>query len=460
MHLTLVTPLRTPFSLPKDEILANHDTWRQVVKNAHNKLAESVLPEATLGNYGWGQLSNLHDDKGALYGTTGISDPGWFFKEHYLLRITDQLTNNDIASSNDDLLFKIIKGSNVRGKWEVRIIDNTVAVFVLDFEVLMDKFLEYVKNPLYQHAESINNWARMCVKMHTKDIEMAVKWCHENLIVPVGHRSKKDNVEDLLCSKQSLVYSEDYHCVWTHRAYVFTSKERDRLSESQKNAIRLLLSSENSANKWFEKEQNVYGWGATAIVEQKRFGDQWLDALCASQYYYTCIDRADTALPISIATQRSASKSGHHKQVHKVALQTRNDLNVLLNDYADLLVHTSSQAFTALNAYYNIWRMRKLIEGMNKKLKFLEELITTSSDEIDKKNQRTIQYILISITLLSVIGLFTSLHDYLADSFDPRLPEWISTHALYFGKGKVLIISILTVLLAFFAFVFLNKNRK
>ncbi len=626
MRLTLVAPFRIPFRLPKDEILANHSKWIEVINDAEKQLKNTGLPGAAVGNYGWGRLKQLQKEGKVFYGETGKGDPGWFFREYYLLRIEGQLAYDEITSSTDhSRLIELIKGDENR--WEFRLIDNTIAILVYSFKVDVRKFFEYItdndsslitmdnisnwdalildiqgdtnnlakkllmskleetnqldkiktievnqlteemqndivdafndiknnltfykdevvgnginlssevkeelnkldklleesgvlkkeecdlsdlekedikwfnitiltnlfpkffsKKPNFDNnleacTKSVNNWSKKLLEIHEKNkLEESIKWCYENLFKPMGFKLEQDDNTGYFIDKESPIlgyklaiedkksppidiessnYGKFYKRLWAHWAYIFEPKEKNNLSEFQKGVLKSLLY-KDSATEWLKGKDNNYNWGTTAVVTDESYGDQWLDALCISEYYYTCIDLADTKLPIAIAKQRSYSKRGQHKQALETASQTRNDLRILLSEYSDLLVRSGAEAYSALKTYYDVWRMKDLIDGMNKKIQLLEELIAASSDTINTKNQYMIQHILFGITLLSVIGLFASLHEYLAHGYDPRLPEMLSTYALDIGKGKVLLASLLTAILAFVAFFFVSRRK-
>ncbi len=253
MRLTLVAPFRIPFRLPKDEILANHSKWIDVINNAQKQLAKDGYPEEALGNYGWGRLKKLHEEDAVFYGKTGIDDPGWFFKKYYLFRISGQFTFSEITSPADDAhLIKLIESD----RREYRLIDNTVAILVFSFKVKKQEFLNYVDNDnnnLSRYAESTNNWAKKLIEIHEKNnLEASIKWCYENLFKPMGFKlEQNDNtgyfidkespilgyklaIEDktgLPIDKESSNYGKFYKRLWAHWAYIFEPKEKNNLSE-------------------------------------------------------------------------------------------------------------------------------------------------------------------------------------------------------------------------------------
>lgn len=181
----------------------------------------------------------------------------------------------------------------------------------------------------------------------------------------------------------------------------------------------------------------------------KKFGDQWLDALCISQYYYTCIDIADTALPLGIARQRTAAEGRKHYRVQNDTQNMKQALHILRNDYFDLMVRSNGEGYKALQQYYASWRLESLLDGLTSKLTLLEDLIASSTESINQDNQNKIQRILTFITILGIISLFAGMHDYLASGYNPRHPEWLPALALTASKVMVLATSVIIAFLAF-----------
>ncbi len=464
MRLILVSPFRLPIDLPIDSILSHHETWMKVVADASRELESSVLPQAAIGNYGWGRLEQLLKQNEVIYGKRGVNDPGLFFKEFYTLRFGSNLERDDFSSDMwDNKLADCIFSH--KAYWQCRLIDNTVGILFFNIKLPMEILWEYVGAHYSEFIQFTNNIPKKFLEhAHRKSqIQDGLDFAQQTLVA--RHRALTgENVAGRgqnILAQNSPVYplkDDGYHHIWTHRAYVFSREEKNSMTKRQKEILRLVLPVE-TADQWIAGGGNAYGWGATVAEMDYRLRYQWLDALCISEYYYTCFDVADTIFPIAIAEQACATEKGQHMFVQQSARRARTTMRSLINEYGDLRIKAASQAHRALKAYYEIWRMEKLIKGMENKLGLLEELIQNSSDAIQQKYQNVIQYILFFITLLSVVGLAASLHDYLATGYDPRLPEGLSSFALSAGKGAVLMISGCFVAILLLVFVLFNKRK-
>ena len=119
-----------------------------------------------------------------------------------------------------------------------------------------------------------------------------------------------------------------FQAMWTHCVFAVSEEERKTLREIQAPFLSL-TASPGQIKSWLEGGNNAYGWGISAVVQDPRFEEQWLDGLCISQYYYACIDIADTSLPRLISEQRMASLRGEDRVVMAQSKDLRQALIVL-----------------------------------------------------------------------------------------------------------------------------------
>ena len=239
---------------------------------------------------------------------------------------------------------------------------------------------------------------------------------------------------------------------------VFTEEERGKLLAEEERFLRLFQLSQN-AKRWLDGGPNAYDWGCSVVTKNPRYGEQWKDAVCISEYFYACFDIADTALPVAIANQRIETSRKKYSYVLESSQEIRHAVNLLHSDYTDLLVRCSSEGHRGLEMYHETWRMQSLLDGLKNKTNLLEELINAASERATRRNQEKVQYILVLITFLGVIGLFASLHDYLASGYDPGAPEILPRLALSISKVAVFSTSLIIAILAFVAYFLYNKKQ-
>ena len=113
-----------------------------------------------------------------------------------------------------------------------------------------------------------------------------------------------------------------------------------------------------------------------------------------------------------------------------------------------------------LEDYHRNWRMDNQLRSLNTKLDFLAELIATSSDTIDKRTQKWMNYILFAIGLLGLISLFTGLHDYLSGGITARFYDGLPKYALILGKSHVMLVSLTVIVLVGLAFYLLDRRGR
>lgn len=456
MEIKLVAPFRIPFELPRDAILAIHDQWIQHIDAIEKELAKTDFPGASLGNYAWSKLLDIREDKDQLYGGKGgFNDPGWFFRSHYILKTgsIDNLTNVYQGDNND-----WIKVFEDEFSWECQLIDNTVAVMAISLKVIdISQLAQTLKDNLQTFYDCTNKLMAQFLKTQKNNCDNALKWIDEHLFKPNGLIGVDCN--DKYLDEQPPIYRELYSPFWTHRVYSFSDKEYTSLSDSDKQTFGELLS-KTQKKAWLGEGGYNYDWGATVVVENPKYERQDLDALIVSEYYYACLDLIDTTLPVAMSVLRLKSQQGHHKRVLDYARKTHSKINTLINDYNNLMLRTASEAYRGVSGYFEIWRMQKLIDNVKGKLELYRELIDLSSDKINKSTQSFIENFLFGITLLSLVGLFASLHDYLAGAYDPRDPEALPTLAMNYGKDDLLITSVFIMLLFFVGYMWLIRRRR
>lgn len=456
MDIKLVAPFRIPFELPRDAILSNHDSWIQHIANVQQVLAETDLPGASLGNYAWSKLLDIRKGTDQLYGGKGGSnDPGWFFRSHYLLKTASTGRLGDVFKDDTTEWIKLFANDF---NWECQLIDNTIAVMIINLKVNnISELCRFFDSNGQTFYDGTNKLMAEFLQDQQEICNSTLQWIDKNLFKP-------NNLPNTDCNKKYLdqqppVYRELFLPFWTHRAYSFSTEEYRHLTNSEKIIFGNLLSPENKAS-WLANGGFYYDWGATIVVKNPQYDRQWLDALIVSQYYYACLDLIDTTLPVAISVLRQESQRGHHKRVLDYARKTYSKINTLINDYNNLRLRTASEAYTGVKTYYASWRMENLTENVKGKLELYRELIELSSDKINKSTQSFIENFLFGITLLSLVGLFASLHDYLAGAYDPRDPEALPSLALSYGKDDLLITSVFVMLILFAGYMWLIRRRR
>jgi hypothetical protein len=262
---------------------------------------------------------------------------------------------------------------------------------------------------------------------------------------------KKGSRRHQLFSEEHPIYEKCFRILWTHSFYSFQKEEISQLDEDSRRVLSSLLSAEQLDR--LQREQGAsFGWGRSSRImdennlQSRIFPNQWLEAVCVLEYYYSCFDIADTKLPVYIARARTRSIKGKHYEVLDSARGIRSALRIIINDYSDLRARAASEAHEAMEAYHQSWRVPDLFANLSKKFDLLEELIAVSSDAINKRAESAIQTILFIITLLSIIGLTSSLHQYLVGSYEGRFADPLHKIALSLGKGDLVIYSVVTVL--------------
>ena len=147
MRITYTAPFRISFSLTKQEALARHDRFIEIVETARTNLEESKQPTAKsrlpdntrLGNYGWG-LYNPRRQNVPRHGEKGIDDPTWFFRDFYTLSFGGRLDATGMLDLSDDPVTLKLFGTAQELSWECWLVDNTVAVLILNAEVPFSAF--------------------------------------------------------------------------------------------------------------------------------------------------------------------------------------------------------------------------------------------------------------------------------------------------------------------------------
>jgi hypothetical protein len=474
MQLSLITPFRIPFNIPKYRLLVRNSEWIRVVSKLQEELEQRVREKysfsyAKFGNYGWGQNRDI------IYQPSG----SWFFQDYFLLRFGSTEADPDFCVTRfDEEEPKQLGLSNWR--WSCWLMDNTIAVLVLEVEIdNCPKFLRFALD--FEGSYSVfRTWpekvlSRSCpVRTY---IEELVQWCGQNLVarmaqidpgikrdktllIPESPSTRWDRDEDgqdcLLKStrlqhiftEKHPVYSICYRGLWTHTAYSFDPQELESMDSKDQDYLKALLPKEH-VEKMKKGEAN-FGWGKTSrLVSDNKIAtvpSQWLDALCVMEYFYCCFDIADTKLPVYIANAHADADRGKHHGVLKSSRRARTSLKFIINDYNDLRTRATADAYDAIGDYHTNWRIDDLITNLNEKLSLLEKQVALSSDAIDKKTESTIQTILFLITIVSMLGLAASIHEYLVGAYEAKLIDPLHQIALGVGKGDVISYSILVVL--------------
>ncbi len=489
MRCDLISPFRVALNMPKHYIRAYSEEWQAAFSEAEEALLqEPALKTASLGNYGGARMNELRKQSRTLYGEKGISDPGYFFKQHHLLLLSGSLP------SPDTNLPELAPGQFLTPSdcfWECRLYDSNLAVLILSFEV---QSLDAVKACKADGREAYYRWtdnwvddllADLC-NTHSGKIHKAVEWLRQRLLNPFLHKlpgrsrrrwvkncvsylassnTREDEAQagnDILGLSANPLYGQTYQRLWTHKAYSFAEDELPaypkKVTQEVADSLSVFLSDE-VVEDWRESTACYYGWGASLRPARKTLDLQWREAASVSQYYYTCLDIADTALPMEIARQRIKNLDGHSSQVLADTEQVSNRLRVLQNDYADIRSRAASEARRVLSAYHDNWRIDSLLEGIDKKIGLLRQLTETASDNLQKKNDDMMNIILFIIGVLGLVSLFTGLHDYLSGGMSTRFYDELPELALTLGKSDVMMGALLVILAALAAFFLYRRSR-
>lgn len=486
MRATLISPVRIPFNLPKYRLLANNLAWQAIIKEEQPKLQGltqqfAQLSSATLGNYGWGK------SRREVY---QINDSGWFFADHYLLRLT---SNNPETDLHIDALARdqLNNLSTHSFRWQCDIINNSLAILLLEFETeqaeqlltfthhkpdnwqrFKDLALAKFSSPESSFIDVLTSALRLIDQTLVKrmlaidpDFTNDAQFYLPKPLTNIANRPDNrylGNKYDLnnLFTQQHPVYDQFLQPLWSHDIYGFTEQECTTLAEPHGELLEPVLG-EPQMNA-LRQQQNCFGWGASSLLlkqSNKRTHKQWYDANGVMQYYYSCFDIADTALPLQIATLQKLSSENQHKKVLAQAQQLRTGLHTLIRDYNDLLLHSASGAYDGLKGYHKSWRVEQLTDNIKEKLTMLDQLTKESSDWLNKKTEATVQTILFFITLLGLVSLTTSVHAYLAGGYEVRLNDPLPQLALSIGKGDVIIFSAIGIGFLLLAYFLLHKLR-
>lgn len=464
MQICYIAPFRIDFDLNKDALLARWNRWAEVVQEAEKNIDQAPA-NAQLGNYAWGMVHRLQEGEEMAYGgTEEVEDPSWFFRRFFTLSFKGTCRYSSRPGGEGTL--PDLLGAHPQN-WECRLIDNTVGLLVLTAECPFDNFLEHLRGDtegdLKKYLDQFGRlWAtRLLVDIRDR-IDHAGQWIDQHLIGPMGPEAN-DLDREFFSSFETPVYplpkkSEDLRPLWTHQILAFSEGEKSRLIPEEEPFLQLFPAKEH-AKAWLADGTNSYDWGCSVITLDPRYGNQWQDGNCISQFFYLCFDLADTALPVAIANQRIETANRKFTSVLESAQDIRQSMNLIATDYTDLLTRCSSEGYRSLEMYHRTWRMRDLLGGLHKKTELLEELINTASEGVARRNQERIQYILAFITILSVVGGMASMHDYLAEGYDPSSPEMLPRMALSISKVTVFATSLSIAILAFAAYFLFNRKR-
>lgn len=474
MRITYTVPFRVDFCLDRETALALHPRWIAIVDRARAALPSS-LPDAVIGNYGWAGAAALRDDAAkpqVVHGEEGMDDPTWFFRNYFTLRFGAPHAPLLLPRLDADPELDALLRSGTRFAWECQIIDNTVALLVLTAELDAAPFQRLLEaratreeaDPFLEYGSA---WATLVLAEQDGAIRDACTWARDSLAKPVRALSARP-MPRLFEEATSPVYPFERargHCkprpMWAHLALGFREDERASLQAQRAAFLRLFASppTRQLAAAWLDGGSNAYGWGATTVVEHARYGRQWLDGLCISEYYYACFDIVDTYLPFELAAQREESDRRRYRRVVETSRGIRHAVKRLCADYDDLRMKTASEGRQALVGYYETWRMEGLVAGLSTKIEWLEDLVAEASERSSERNQRTIQRILTFISLLGLISFVGGVRDYLAADYDPTAPGLLSELALKARKASVALGSFVVSLLAFAAYVLIDRRR-
>ncbi len=487
MRCDLITPFRVALNMPKHYIRAYPNEWKTVFAAADQALhLEPSLTSASLGNYGWARLDELKAHSRALYGEKGYSDPGYFFKEHHLLLLSGSLPTPDAK------LPELAPGQALKPSdsfWECRIYDSNLAVLILSFKTeSLEPVMACTEAGREAYARWTDQWvdgvlADLC-RPNSGQIDLALHWLKQNLLNPflqmlpgrsrrrwlkaclpfnkAEEDSERRSGVDILDLSANPIYDRVYQRLWTHNAYSFDAGELPSYPQKVTREVADSLAgflSDEVIEPWLKSNGCCYGWGGSLRPAREALDLQWREAASVSQYYYACLDIADTGLPMEIARQRAATLDGHSRRVLADTEQISNRLQVLQNDYADLRSRAASEAGQVLNAYYANWRMAELIDGIDKKLGLLRQLTRTASDNLQKKNDDMMNIILFIIGVLGLVSLFTGLHDYLSGGMSTRFYDELPEIAMTLGKSDVMMGALLVILAALAAFFLYRRSR-
>jgi hypothetical protein len=492
MKCDLIAPFRVNLAIPKYYVRAYPQRWQVAFETAETALtAEPTLRAsgATLGNYGGARLCKLHENARTLYGEEGVHDPGFFFKEHHLLLLTGT------PSPADDPPPELDKGNPLSISdcfWECRFYDSNLAVLVLGFRI---ENLETVKScseaGRYRFTRWTDKWvdkviAELCSEA-SGQVLFATDWLQKMLIQPfidslpggsqrhwrqtlLNIRPWRINGEqndpwiktDILALGANPIYAKPYQRLWSHGGYSIEESELTgspkTLTQELVDSLTIFLSKE-IVEEWPRAKGCHYGFGTSLRQAKPSLDPQWREAASVSQYYYTCLDIADTGLPSEIARQRALALDGRSSQVMADTEQLNILLQVLQNDYADIRLRASSEAGRVLTGYHDSWRVEGLLKSIDKKMSLLRQLTESANANLQKKNDDMMNIILFIIGVLGLVSLFTGLHDYLSGGTSTRFYDDLPEIAMSLGKSDVLMGALLVILAALAAFFFYRRSR-
>ena len=481
MRLSLIAPFRIPFSIPKSYLLAHNKEWIKTVQELQEAVWRDIdlgslnASELEIGNYGWGKKRQT------VY--TG-DDPGWFFRDSFMFRfgsskIEDKSHKPAVFIANSRLR---VQCSN--SNWSCWMIGNTVAVLILEVDFpACGQFVRSVTEDSKAYDVFRTCWVEQFLQREgfaRVGVDRLARWLGNSLPKHMGptdstfradrslllgcrddsashsghkakHRSKKHNQFQHIYTETHPIYSLYYERLWTHSVYSFSREEISTLIAQDAEHFNMLLS-EQHVNA-LKEGAAVHGWGHTSLISDEHTStessNQSLNALCVIQYFYSCFDIADTLLPVLMARARVKANRGRHHSVVALLRRTRTDLRTIACEYNDLRVRTASQAHDALEAYHMNWRVADLVRNLKEKLRLLDEMTASSSEEINRKTNATVELILFLIALLSVLGLAANIHQYLIGDYETRLMAPLHRFALAFDKGDVVLYSLVMVLAVF-----------
>lgn len=463
MIITFLAPFRNTFSLPKQAALACHSCFAEIVSKARRDVAHP--PNLVLGNYGWSRpCGSDADGAKPTHGELGVDDPTIFFRDMFTASVQFSLGAEDMPSepwsvhseSCERFRQLLLDSSNVA--CVVRIMDNTVGVVSISAKVDTGRFCAFFGNdsvdePTPAVIEFGTQLVQRVIDNRRAEIDQGLVWVRESIAKPLA-RAVGDG-SDVFSKLGSPLYPAPDSLwrltpMWVHCVLAATPQERTQL-EVHKRSLMRLFSSPELAENWFAGQSNAYGWGVSAVTTERRYGEQWLDAIILSQFYYACFEIADVALPMQLAEARSNPSPRDLPTVISRLEGIRYAIRFLQGDYSDLRVRSSSEGRRALECYYLQWRFDKLLEGLDRKLDLAAETSAYAAEVMTRHNEHRLQLILTAITLLSLISVFSGVHTYLADGYDPDAPSWLLSHAYALSRVVVVFASLGVASLAIFA---------
>jgi len=469
MRITYVAPFRVPFVLGKDNAMAEQGKFQRVIQQAIKTLnasqtdAEEYLsltpPQPRFGNYAWGLVENAPEQQKASHGEEGIDDPSAFFKGHYLFEFggsqQGQMISPPAFSDHEASIFN----DPVDCFWQCRVIDHTVAILVLSINIPMARLLKVISPATPQNSATEikkydfiafgNRWVNQFFETSSEEIAKQCRLLNQHVVSKIHTKGKSPLASTFFqlnpptyplpqgLDKGPLTFKP----MWVHCVLSFSGSEKNQLQNHRDDFLSLFQFRE-PIKCWLEstKNNNIngYNWGMSAVTELTYYGRQWIDAISISQYYYACIEIADTALPATIAALRVEAASGHYSKVADQTINNIHRIKSVLNDYNDLVVRSGGEGKNGLHAYYDEWRMERLIKGLRNKLALLDESTKAAEDRLSRRNQNRIQIVLAFITMLGLISTLSGLQKYLAGGYNPQNSETLTYLAATLGEVSVI----------------------